>query len=161
MFSGQVNKTTPSRPLPKLTDATLDVEEVILLSYSCSNEDFRSSFTAGVLIEIFASVYGPSISSVSLRNAALANAAYSLHPEPSSALSVEKHTTHVYEQLRTTPCSALDEGDLLVVYLLEMLSILRDRRDEFKSHLHGFASIISELGKSYETTPPVGLLVSG
>lgn len=99
---------------------------------------------------MFAAVYGPSISSISLRHAVLAIAAFSRSRRSSGTSALmEKQVSRVYQQLSKQKHSSLNEGDLLAVYLLGMLSALRSKPDEFLCHLRGFASIMKILGKSY------------
>lgn len=144
-------RLAPSRPIPTAIDAVIDTADVPLLQFAYSDHVIQSGhMVAGLLTKKFAFVYGPSISSTSLRHAMLACAAFTLREQNDIAL-LEVHVDRANRALRTRP--TYSEADLFAAYLLAAMNARRHNLTHFKVHLLGFAAILEELKNGEHLVP--------
>lgn len=98
------------------------------------------------LLRKFRVIFGPSISSLSLRHAILALAA-TLSPFTELGNNREAHTESSCRALMTVR-TTVDEADLFAAFLLALVSCVRGDFSTFLIHLKGVAALMNELVKS-------------
>jgi len=135
---GQVS---PSRPIPTPIDSVVDPNDVVLLQYAYDDEIY-ANLASAALFRTFSIVYGPSLSSVSLRYAVLACTEFCLRRPD---IEVDDHINSASRALITKDPTGFREADLFAIYLLAALGTCRGRMKEFKIHFQGFMSAIEHL----------------
>lgn len=139
------------RPIPTATDQVIGAQDVMLLQYVHSDESawhgFEWSTLLADLLRKFRVVFGPSITSLSLRHAMLSFGA-TLSPFPELCDNRrEDHAASSCKALMMKTPTTVDESDLFAVFVLALVSCVRGDFSTFLTHLQGVVALLNELTK--------------